>query len=83
MAKSMFESLPENRNATGAKVLAISAVGIGIGFGLCGLGAAAANTRVGPYVIGTGATLFFASLAVFSVTLLVMLVQVIIGAFRR
>jgi hypothetical protein len=67
------------------KILVISAIGAGIGFGTCSLGALSGGFAhgVGQAIISGGAILFFVSLASILITGLIMLVRSIMRSSRR
>lgn len=68
--------MPEEKNAA-VKVLTVSAIVTGVGFGMCSLGAVSGVHWLG-FTIYLGAVMFFAGLAVLVLTALVMLVQALL-----
>ena len=58
----MFDYETRNDRTSLAKPLTICAVGMGIGFGTCGVGLMIDHDRITPIISGTGAFIFFASL---------------------
>ena len=70
------KSLPE-------KALTLGAIGMGVGFGTCGLGLMVGDDRMTPYIIGAGAVLFYASLATCIITGLIMLGRAILERFKH
>ncbi len=67
-----------------AKAVTISAIGMGVGFGTCGLGVLTArNAGVSRFAISAGAILFFVSLAGLVITALIALGTQIAEAFRK
>ena len=78
----MFASEEPSRMS---KVLTACAVGMGVGFGTCGLVVftKAVEGRVWSVIAMGGAILFFVSLAVLLVALLVALVSLIKESFRQ
>jgi len=74
-------SMPRLPQSLLAKVATVSAIGMGIGFGTCGLGLlTGAHYSV---VISAGAILFFLSLASLAITALIALGKSISESFRR
>ncbi len=69
------KSLPE-------KALTLGAIGMGVGFGTCGLGILVGDDRFTGYIVAAGSILFFASLAVCVVTGLIMLGRAISERFK-
>jgi hypothetical protein len=80
-------SEPEpGRLRLGQKILIFSAIGVGVGFGLCSLGALSigvGGTQAFNFAIGGGAILFFTSLLVFGVTAVILIITVIARSFRQ
>jgi hypothetical protein len=80
---------PPRRRAAGGdvalKLLIGSAVGAGVGFGTCGLGAvfSGTNQKATQMVIGLGAFVFFASLLMLMVSAVWLLIAAIVGGSRR
>jgi hypothetical protein len=71
-----------------AKALTIAAIGMGVGFGTCGLTllTSAGNGLIRPFstfVAGAGAALFFVSLACGVITVLIFLGNLIVESFRK
>ena len=68
-----------------AKVFTVSAIGMGIGFGSCGLGFITAGGPVGlsRIMIPAGAILFFVSLATLVITALIALATRIVESLRK
>lgn len=80
---------PPRRRAAGGdvalRVLIGSAVGMGVGFGMCGLGAvfSGTNQKAMGFAISVGAFLFFASLLGLMVSAIWLLIATIVGGSRR
>ena len=68
-----------------AKLLVTFAVGMAVGFGLCGVGflSGTAGSRAAGYIIAPGAILFFLCLAGILITAIVVFVIKIVGYFRK
>jgi hypothetical protein len=69
----------------GQKILIFSTIGVGVGFGLCSLGALSGGVGNNPgsqFAIQAGVLLFFGSLAVFGVTAVILIVAVIARSLR-
>ena len=58
----MFDYETQNDRTPLAKPLTICAVGMGVGFGTCGIGLMIGHDKITPIISGTGAFIFFASL---------------------
>lgn len=72
-----------NEKSLPKKALTLGAIGMGVGFGTCGLGIMANDDRFTGYIVATGSVLFFASLAVCIVTGLFMLARAISERFKH
>lgn len=79
----MFE--PRRKPSLVAKALTICAIGMGVGFGTCGLTllTSGASGRVSTFIAGAGAVLFFVSLAGGVATVLVYFGNLIVTSFRK
>jgi hypothetical protein len=80
---SMFE--PQRGPSLVAKALTICAIGMGVGFGTCGLTflTSGARGRVSAFIAGAGAFLFFSSLAGALITVLAYFGKLIVKSFRK
>jgi hypothetical protein len=80
---SMFE--PQRGPSLVAKALTICAIGMGVGFGTCGLTLLKLGARgsVSAFIAGAGAVLFFSSLAGAVITVLAYLGNRIVKSFRK
>jgi hypothetical protein len=80
----MLDWLRKQRNLT-AKALTVSAIGMGVGFGACGLGFLTNRGPVGlwRFIGSAGIILFFSSLATFVITASLAIGTKIARSFRK
>ena len=78
----MFSSFASRQSLT-AKALTISGIGMGVGFGSCGLGVVTSPNRLSTFVVYTGSILFFISLISLVITALIALGNRIAEQFRK
>ena len=71
MQRDSVPSFHTSRKSLTAKALTISAIGMGVGFGTCGLGVITAPNRLADFLVSTGAILFFGSFTSLVITALI------------
>jgi hypothetical protein len=78
-------SEPRRESSLVAKALTIFAIGMGVGFGTCGLTLLTSGARgsVSTFIAGAGAVLFFVSLAGAVITVLAYFGKLIVKSFRK
>ena len=79
----MFDSFASRRQSLTAKALTISGIGVGVGFGSCGLGALTGAKGISLFLIYAGLILFFVSLASLAIITLIALGMRIAELFRK
>lgn len=78
----MFDDLEQDKRLSLAKPLTVCAVGMGIGFGICGVGLMIGHDRVTPVVATVGSVIFFSSFLGLIVIGCMALIRLVIDYFQ-